>query len=599
MVDPRIYRSLMVLVAFAVIVFGFSLVPQHRGVSTTLAPGQDFTSSYATMQSLARAHPGRVPGGSADAELAHAIQGQFPGFQVSTQQFTARTAQGTRALTNVFAQRAGLGNGEVVVVASRDSSSPRQGIADMSGTAVLLGLAQALSGETLNRSVLLISTSGQIGAAGATELAHTLSSQPVDAVIVLGDLAGAVHHSPVVVPWSGGDTLAPPMLRNTLAAYVRQNAGIRVPQPGLGGQLVRLAVPFALTQQAPFLDAGIPAVLLSVSGDMPTPAHEVLAPASQIVNLGTAVLQTVNALDTGPAVASPSSYLTINGKTVPLWAMRLLGLALILPVAATAIDALARTRRRGHAMLRWVAWVLCGAMPFLAGLAGLLLARAADLFSADPPGAVTGSAIPITGGDTAALILLGLLVILAFVVLRPLCLRIVASALGSTRSAGRRPPESPAADAAAVALVLVSCAVALLIWVLNPYAVLLLIPALHLWLWLAQAEVRAHRVAVLLLTLAAVLPIVPVLVYYANAYQLTPVGLIWSMALMVSGGAMPATIAFCWALTLGCLASALVIATRSVRASAAAVADPAVTVRGPASYAGPGSLGGTESALRR
>jgi len=67
---------------------------------------------------------------------------------------------------------------------------------------------------------------------------------------------------------------------------------------------------------------------------------------------------------------------------------------------------------------------------------------------------------------------------------------------------------------------------------------------------------------------------------------------------MIAGGAMPVAMAACWALALGCLASALVIAVRSVR-SAASAAEAPVTVRGPASYAGPGSLGGTKSALRR
>ena len=61
---------------------------------------------------------------------------------------------------------------------------------------------------------------------------------------------------------------------------------------------------------------------------------------------------------------------------------------------------------------------------------------------------------------------------------------------------------------------------------------------------------------------------------------------------------MPILTALCWALALGCAASAVIIGLRAVRASAA-IADQAVTVRGPASYAGPGSLGGTKSALRR
>ncbi len=184
--------------------------------------------------------------------------------------------------------------------------------ADLSGTVVLLDLARALGGETLDRSVLLIWTSGQVGLPGATELARSFSNQTLDAVVVLGDLAGAVHRTPEVVAWSSGDTLAPPMLRNTFNSYLGSGAGIKVRETGLLGQFVRLALPFSQTEQSPFLSAGIPSVLLSVSGDMPTPPNEPLAGRSQIANLG-------GALDHAGAVPSPSSYLTISGKVVPLW----------------------------------------------------------------------------------------------------------------------------------------------------------------------------------------------------------------------------------------------------------------------------------------
>ena len=51
---------------------------------------------------------------------------------------------------------------------------------------------------------------------------------------------------------------------------------------------------------------------------------------------------------------------------------------------------------------------------------------------------------------------------------------------------------------------------------------------------------------------------------------------------------------------MDCVASGAAALIVAVRAGANAV-DPGapVTVRGPISYAGPGSLGGTESALRR
>lgn len=596
MVDPRIYRACLVLVAFAVIVFAFSLQNAPAGLTTSIAPGQFFSGAPALTKRLARAYPRRAPGSKDDVGLAGAVQSQLQhsgGFTVDTDYFSARTAQGARELENVIATRPGLESGQVVVVSDRDAPS-------LGGTAAMLELAGALSGETLGRAVTLVSTTGEVGAAGTSELAGELSSEPVDAVIVLGDLTSLRARQPVVVPWSSTDRLAPLVLRETLSHYVRTAAGIPTANPDLGGQFLRLAFPFSITDQAPLARGGIAAVLLSLSGDrLPTAASQpsdVALPArsaAQLSALGTAVLQSVNALDAGGSVAAPSSYLVLSGKVVPSWAVRLLVLILILPVAATTVDALARTRRRGHALLRWVVWVLTGVVPFLAGLAGLFLARATGLLRATPPGAVGANSIAAGSSGVAALIGVALLVLLAFVFLRPLCLRVAYSMM----SGGRR-PQTPAADAAAVALSLVMCLTTLVIWLLNPFAAALLVPALHLWIWLAAPGVRSRRWAVLLLALVAVLPAVAVIVYYAELLGLGPGALVWSGALMIAGGAMPLIAALYWCVTLGCLASVLVIGFRSIRATSATAEQP-VTVRGPSSYAGPGSLGGTESALRR
>ena len=45
---------------------------------------------------------------------------------------------------------------------------------------------------------------------------------------------------------------------------------------------------------------------------------------------------------------------------------------------------------------------------------------------------------------------------------------------------------------------------AVVVWVLNPFAALLLVPALHTWLWLAQPGARAHRWSMALLLVKAI-----------------------------------------------------------------------------------------------
>jgi hypothetical protein len=60
--------------------------------------------------------------------------------------------------------------------------------------------------------------------------------------------------------------------------------------------------------------------------------------------------------------------------------------------------------------------------------------------------------------------------------------------------------------------------------------------------------------------------------------------------------------ALLWSVMLGCLATAVILAVRATRRpelEAVGAGTGAVSIRGPIGYAGPGSLGGTKSAIRR
>ncbi|MFZ0090134.1 MAG: hypothetical protein WAL63_11545, partial [Solirubrobacteraceae bacterium] len=160
----------------------------------------------------------------------------------------------------------------------------------------------------------------------------------------------------------------------------------------------------------------------------------------------------------------------------------------------------------------------------------------------------------------------------------------------------RRPPE-PAGNGAVAALPLVMCVVTFAIWLENPFAALLLIPALHLWLWAVSPDVRLPTAARIALLLVGLAPAVLVVVYYANSFGYGPVDLIWQAALLLAGHAVSLLAVLEWSIILGCLASAATLTVLAARGSR--VAPAPVTVRGPVTYAGPGSLGGTKSALRR
>ncbi len=640
MLDPRIYRKWLMVVVVAVIVLAFSLDDQASPLTTTLVPDAfNGGTAYATMQSLAKQYPDRPPGSDGDAKVADSVAASLSRDHLLVQRssFQAQTVDGERTLETVTGTLAGTTPGSIVIVAHRDSvrASATGSPADLSGTAVLLELAQLLSAQTQQRSVILASTDGQIGAAGAAQLARSLPG-PVDAVIVLGDMAGVEVRSPIVVPWSDSTLVAPALLRNTVASALSQQTNLAANDEGLGGQFLHLAFPLAVSEQRPFAASGEPAVLISASGARVPTADERTSPA-QITGFGRAVLESVSALEAGPNVPGPSTYLRWQGKLIPAWAVRVLVLALMLPVLVTTVDGLARARRRGHRIGRWMLWVLSACLPFVLAVLAIMALEAVGAIGAAPPGPVGGDALTLSGGPVAILIGLGCVIAGGFAarwrigrhllfaapaqaaapadagvpaqaaapaeagVPAEAAVPAQAAAPDNGRARGRRPavPDDPASPGAAVAFLLVLCAVALVLWLENPFAAALIVPALHLWMWIFAPETRLRAPWAVLLFGAGLVPGVLAAGYYAAALGLGPASAAWNAVLMLAGGSVSMISAIEWSVVLGCAVSLAVMIVRIVRQPRAQPAEMPITMRGPLTYAGPGSLGGTRSALRR
>jgi hypothetical protein len=85
--------------------------------------------------------------------------------------------------------------------------------------------------------------------------------------------------------------------------------------------------------------------------------------------------------------------------------------------------------------------------------------------------------------------------------------------------------------------------------------------------------------------------------WVAGTYGLNPLELVWTMVLSIAGGLASPVSWLLWSLAAGAVAAGVAVAWRG-RAHAGDD-DVEITMRGPVSYAGPGSLGGVESALRR
>ena len=381
------------------------------------------------------------------------------------------------------------------------------------------------------------------------------------------------------------------MLRNTLASALASQVAPHSTGTSVAGQLAHLAFPFTLSEQGPFGARGIPAVTLSLSGDR-APAADEPTTADQMTTMGRSVLLAINAIDNGPQVPRAAPYVLFQGKVIPAWAIRLLVLAFILPVLVATIDGLARARRRGHSIIRAIVWVLASAVPFVLATLLIVAARVAGVLDTAPPGPVAGGAVPLHTSGIVMLFAVAVVIALAFFAARPFVIWLG----GAKRVAKVRDGASDCLGASA-ALLLVMCVTALAIWVTNPFAAAFVIPALHLWMWLVDPEVRLHPAGAAALLLAGLIPPALLVLFYAHELSLGPVDVLWNGLLLIAGGQLALVVAIEYSVLLGCLVSAVLITRRKL--SAPRPEDAPVTVRGPITYAGPGSLGGTESALRR
>jgi hypothetical protein len=204
-----------------------------------------------------------------------------------------------------------------------------------------------------------------------------------------------------------------------------------------------------------------------------------------------------------------------------------------------------------------------------------------------PPSAAPPDAVPLDAGAAAMLAGIALVLAVGWLALRPLALHLAAV---------RGDPSSPAA---AAALMLVLVVVGIAVWVANPFAAALLLPALHAWLLVTAPEIRMRRGAALGAIALTLLPGAILVLYYMLSQGIGPIELPWYAVTLAVGGQVGPAAALAWCLLLGCLASLVVIVNARGGLSPPGEPEPRATIRGPLTYAGPGSLGGTESALRR
>ena len=584
------YRAAFLPALVAAFVLAFSLSDVPRAETTRLAPlAFDSQRAFFVMNDLAERFPERRPGSTDDAALADYVAERLErtGFaaadRIERRGFTGDTIDGDASLETIAATREGLSDHTLMVVAHRDAAGTGA-VADLAGTAALLELARLFADRDLAKTVVLASVSGGSGGyEGAREAARAVSG-PVDAVLVLGDLSSTTLRRPFVVPWGNGSDPAPLRLERTVQAALRAEVEADPGETGPVAQILRRAVPLSLTEQGAVNGEGLPGVLISASSERRPPADAAVTRA-RLDGFGRATLRTLYAaLDARGSDPFPDSDGIVAFKRlIPTWSIRLLVLMLLLPALLTAFDGFFRARRRGAPMGRWAAWALMLALPVAAAW---VWARLLGI-----TGAVTVLGAPTAHRDLA-------LDTAGWVAMASSALVAAVAAYVVARGAPRGPQLAAGGTAAAAGLML--SALVFAVWLFNPYAAALLIPAAHAWLLASAPERRVPRsVGIAAMAAGLALPLLLV-AYYVRSWRLGPEDWLWTPFNLAAGGGLGPATAFVVALFSAALcATILILRARRALADADPPADDRLVTRGPRSYAGPGSLGGTESALRR
>ena len=504
--NARLYRTTWSLVALPLLVAAFSVSRPQPLPASLVPPSFDRDSAHQLANELAGLYPDRFPGsgGARAARKWLADELASYGFRPRSDRFrVVIPGHGRATLENVVAVVPGRSHDAIVVMAHRDNDGRGPGANDnASGTAALVELARinapvaALGARRVrpfHTLVFVSSDGGAFGGIGAQRFAETSPyRRRIVALLDLDAIAGAGRPRLVI---AGDAPRSPPAsLVRTIGARTLEQALHEARPPSAPRQLLDLAFPFSVNEQAPFVARGVPAVTITTLAERP-PSSFADTPARlegrRLAEVGRSAEQLVRSLDQGldlePGTASSVWFGT---RVVPGWALQLVLAFALLPFLAAAIDLFARCRRRRIALgpafaslaTRAVFWTSAGVLFAVFALVGLFPDG-----TGRPP-APTGEAA--RDWPLVALLVLGAAVLAAWFAVRP---RLVPRA--ATGAAGELAGETAALLALGV--------VALLVVATNPFALVLVLPSLHAWLWLPEFRGRrAHRLALFVAGLA-------------------------------------------------------------------------------------------------
>jgi len=484
------YRGTWLLVGMPLLIAAFTVFHPRPLPAPTLQPDFDGATARLTAEQFANNNPDRVPGTPGARRAANWVAQRLDqyGLELGRERFHAKIpGRGNVELENLVATRQGRSNQLIVVVAHRDNTGASPGANDNgSGTAALLELARSFATPQAppkppepNHTILFLSSdAGAFGGLGAEHfITHYRYRDRVVAVVDLDSIAG--NGRPHLV--FSGDTpkFASPVLVRTAAARLADETGIEPTWPGSLSQLLDLAFPLSLYEQAPFVTHGVAAVALTAGKDRPPPAFGDTPDrlnGARLTRIGRSGQALLESLDADVELAEgTSSYIYLGARAVRGWAIVLILFTAMLPALAVIVDLFARLRRR-HIPLapalrsyrtRLLFWLVAALLFELFALIGAWTTGAARPLA---PELSPGTEWPVL-----ALVVYGGLV-----------------ALGWLFSRDRLIPRRPVGDgeelSGQIAALLVLAVLSLLIVAMNPYAVIFVLPSLHAWIWLPQVR---------------------------------------------------------------------------------------------------------------
>ena len=484
--NVRLVRVAALMVAPALIALLFSISTTGTLPRPLLEPLFDTASAATLAEDLSTRHPARDPGslGAEGAAAWYAETIARVGLTTSEDVWSADLPDlGRVELRNIVTVIRGRSDESIVVVAHRDNPGVGASFGDnASGTAALIEIARGYAPQQdapaplPDRTLVLVSTdAGAFGGAGAVRFAEESPYADLAVAAVILDGLGGRGSPRLAV--AGNDASSPARtLVSTAAARIEEQAGMRPKLPSVLAQLVDLGIPFAHGEQGPFLEHGIAAVTLTTDdpGDPAVPAGDGAAPLAnaRLGALGRSTEALVASIDASvrPAFRTSASVF-LGERAASGWAVRLTLVAAVAPFVLGVLDLLIRSRRHRVPLRPALRGIRSR---FLFALFGGLLLWVGAIAAVFP----TGEALPLPLSA-------------AYLTDVPVSgLGLLAVIFGAGWLLARRPlaaatPPTPEERLAGYTVALVwLAALAILMALFRPFAVVFLLPSMYAWLWL-------------------------------------------------------------------------------------------------------------------